>query len=161
MIKRFELRGWHVLTMMLSFFGAVIAVNVVFAVLAFDSFPGEDVRRSYLQGLSYNETLAERQAQHARGWRATAALSPGVGGAELAVQLTDANGLAVEGAVFDAALQRQTDARYDVALTFTETAPGLYVATLGSLAPGQWRLRARAEAGGAPFEFEAELTWRR
>ena len=70
----FQVRGWHVLTALLAFFGAIIAVNIAFAVIAVRSFPGEDVRRSYVQGLQYNDTLAERRVQQALGWQASADL---------------------------------------------------------------------------------------
>ena len=45
----FVLRGWHVLAA--AFFGVIIAVNTAFITVV-RSFP---VRRSYTQGLSYNE----------------------------------------------------------------------------------------------------------
>ena len=151
----FRIRGWHVLAAVLAFFGAVIAVNAAFVVVAVGSFPGEDVRRSYLQGLRFNDTLAERRAQSALGWRAEAGF--GAGGVE--VSLRDANGVPIEGATIEATLQRPTQAALDRPLTFTSVGAGRYVAPVEALETGRWRLRAQAERDDGALDFEAELTW--
>ena len=156
---RFTLRGWHVLALLLAFFGAVIAVNVAFAVVAVQSFPGEDVRRSYTQGVHYNDVLAERRAQEALGWSAAAALAGEGDGATVNVALRTRDGAALSGAELTGALQRPTDSRLDRTLTFEEVAPGQYRARLDDLHKGRWRLRARAEVEAGALDFEAELTW--
>lgn len=160
MTRAFELKGWHVLAGVLCFFGAVIAVNVVFMMAAFRTFPGEDVRRSYTQGLQYNETLAARRAQAALGWRVEAALAQGDGGAALELTLRDGAGAPLDGAVLAGALQWPTDARWDQEIAFTPLGAGRYRAELGALHDGRWRLRARAERGADALDFESELTWR-
>jgi nitrogen fixation protein FixH len=153
-------RGWHVLTAILGFFGVVIAVNAAFIVLAVQSFPGEDVRRSYLQGLHYNDTLAERRAQAALGWRADARLIEGSGGAAIEIVLRDHDDAPVEGAALEASLQWPTAARRDRALAFEAAGGGRYVARVEDLVPGRWRLRGRAERADGALDFESELTWR-
>jgi nitrogen fixation protein FixH len=158
-VTTFRVRGWHVLLMMLAFFGAVIAVNVVFAVVAVQSFPGEDVRRSYLQGIQYNNTLEERRMQAALGWQATARLAPSADGALLEVTLRDRNGAAIEGASVAGELQWPTTDSFDRTATFESVGGGRYVAPLADLHPGRWRLRARAERDSGALDFEAELTW--
>ena len=162
LVKRpFEVRGWHVLAAMLAFFGVVIAVNVAFAVIAVRSFPGEDVRRSYLQGLQYNDTLAERRAQAELGWRAAAALvAVSADSAEVRIRLTDRDGAALDALAVAGDLQWPTDARFDRVLVFSPIGDGVYVAQAGNVHPGRWRLRARAESTDArALDFEAELTW--
>jgi nitrogen fixation protein FixH len=155
-----EIKGWHVLTAMLAFFGAVIAVNVVFVVFAVGSFPGEDVRRSYLQGVQYNETLAERRAQDALGWRAAADFVGDSRSAALEVELIDREGRPVNGAAVQGELRWPADARHDRTLAFESVGNGRYRAELGDLTEGRWRLRARAERGENARDFEAELLWR-
>ena len=155
----YRVRGWHVLVMMLAFFGAVIAVNVVFAVIAVRSFPGEDVRRSYLQGVQYNETLEQRREQAALGWQAAAALSPSGDGAVLEVVLRDRDGAAIDGAIVTGELQWPTTDAFDRAPSFDALGDGRYVAQLDDLQPGRWRLRAHAERDTGSLDFEAELTW--
>ena len=158
--KPFQVRGWHVLAAMLAFFGAVIAVNVGFAVIAVQSFPGEDVRRSYLQGLNYNQTIAERRAQATLGWQANAALRGVPEGALLEVTLRDRNGSPINRAQLTGELQWPTSASFDRNVAFEPAGDGRYVARLQSLPSGRWRLRARAadDQGGA-LDFEAGLTW--
>lgn len=156
---RFEVRGWHVLLVILGFFGTIIAVNVTFAVFAFQSFPGEDVRRSYLQGLNYNQTLAERDAQAALGWRATTDLRAGADGAVLEVALATRDDVAVTGAELSGLLQWPTTAQFDRELRFEALGEGRYIARLGALEPGRWRLRAHAQSAAGDLDFESELTW--
>lgn len=153
-------RGAHVLAALLAFFAIVIAVNVTFVVFAVRSFPGEDVRRSYLQGLNYNATIAERRAQAALGWHAVAVLSDQEGGVVLNVALRDAEGAPIDGLVVAGALRWPTDERRDHDLVFEPRGQGRYVARVPSLAAGRWLLRARAERGdGQKLDFETELTW--
>lgn len=159
-VKPFVLRGWHVLALMLAFFGAVIAVNVAFAVVAVRSFPGEDVRRSYTQGVHYNEVIAERRAQQALGWSAAAAFGEGNGGAILDVMLRNRDGAPLSGVDLVGALQWPTDSGLDRTLAFEEVAPGRFRARLDDLPKGRWRLRARAEGEAGALDFESELTWR-
>ncbi|MEZ5961394.1 MAG: FixH family protein [Hyphomonadaceae bacterium] len=155
---RYEIRGWHVLAGILAFFGIIIAVNVTFAIYAVRSFPGEDVRRSYLQGLHYNDTLAERRAQAALGWHAAAALRDDAAGTLLEVRLTSQDD-AINGATLNGDLEWPTSSQFDRSLTFHSVGGGRYVARLGDLTPGRWRLRARAESAAGALDFESELTW--
>jgi nitrogen fixation protein FixH len=160
MTRAFELRGWHVLVMLLAFFGAVIAVNATFIVYAVASFPGEDVRRSYLQGLEYNATLSERRAQAVLGWQAAATLRGGEDGALLEVTLQTRDGAPLEGASLSGDLQWPATSEYDRAVAFISTGEGRYSARLDDLPAGRWRLRAHAERGDGALDFETELTWR-
>lgn len=155
----YEVRGWHVLAVILAFFAAIIAVNVTFAIYAVQSFPGEDVRRSYLQGLRYNDTLAERRAQAALGWNAAAMLREGAGGALLEVSLNSRDDVGIDGASVVGALEWPTNSQFDRALTFEPLGNGRYVARLGELTPGRWRLRARGESSTGALDFESELMW--
>ncbi len=155
----FTLRGWHVLVSLLMFFGVIIAVNVLFAFAAVGTFPGEDVPHSYLQGLDYNQTLAERRAQAASGWRAIAALRPSADGALLEVDLRTRDGAGLANARIDAQMRWPADARRDRSLTFLPLGGGRYVARLGVLAPGDWQVRAHAVRGREALDFEADLTW--
>lgn len=155
----FEIRGWHVLATILAFFATIIAVNVTFAVYAVRSFPGEDVRRSYLQGLHYNDTLTERRAQAALGWRVSTELRGDGDGAVLEVVLRTRDAAAINGAALTGELEWPTNSRLDHALTFEPQGGGRYVARLGVLNAGRWRLRARADQGSDALDFESELTW--
>ena len=157
--SRSELRGSHVLAMLVVFFGITIAVNVYMAVAAVRTFPGEDVMHPYVQGLEYNQTLAERRAQAARGWRAIVSLQPTNSGSVLLVELRDRADTALDRLTLAGVLRWPTDAQRDRALVFHEVSPGLYSAPLSALTEGNWQLRARAVRGADAFDFEADITW--
>ncbi|MEM8617263.1 MAG: FixH family protein [Pseudomonadota bacterium] len=150
-----RLKGWHVLLIMLGFFGVVFAVNGVFLYNAIKSFPGEDVKKSYVQGINYNQTLAARAAQAELGWNAQA------GWAEDGVvfRLSDSNGEALSGYPVIGELRRVADDFADQALVFSPRLNGEYVSKLDSLASGRWQLRVTVLdwASDAPV-FTAEKT---
>ena len=155
------LTGLHVLAMLLLYFGAVIAINVAFAVAAVRTFPGEDERRSYTQGLHYNDTLATRRAQAAGGWQAEAQLGEGASGAQLVVVLLDRGDNPINDATVDGVLRRPPSQSGDRTLTFTPHGAGRYIAQLGALGAGSWDLRATArDQSGGSLDFEADLSWR-
>lgn len=157
--RSFVLRGWHVLAGMIAFFGTVIAVNIYFAVVALGTFPGEDVTHPYIQGLEYNRTIAERRAQLAMGWHATAGLQGARNATMLVIDLHQRDGTPLNGARVEGALRWPADSHRDRALRFQQDGPGRYVARLGALNEGDWDLRARATQGARALDFEADLAW--
>jgi nitrogen fixation protein FixH len=155
-----ELKGWHVGAMMVSFFAVVISVNATFITLAAQTFPGEIVKKSYVQGLNYNQTIAARQAQAAMGWRAEAELSQSAAGPIVRVRMIGPSGAGLSGLTLRGALKRGVTAAQDHDLAFTARGGGIYEAALpADLGRGLWRLSARAEGGDVPFDLTANLTW--
>lgn len=154
-----ELRGRHVLIAMLLFFGAIIAINVAFSIVAVRSFPGEDVKRSYLQGLNYNDKLAERAAQAALGWTAGMEVLPQGANAQLKVRFADKEGRPVESLAIEGKLRRPATTRDERAVTFTAEGDGVYVADAGIIAQGAWTFQGAATRGTERFEFERRMTW--
>ena len=131
------LKGWHVLLIMLGFFGVMFAVNGVFLYHAITSFPGEDVKKSYVQGLNYNTTLAERAAYADLGWTAEA----GVQGDELVFRLSDAEGAPLSNYTVIGEIRRLATRENDQAIVYRSRSNGEYVANAGQLGRGQWSLR--------------------
>lgn len=80
-------------------------------------------------------------------------------GAFLEVRLNSRDDVGIDGASLVGALEWPTNAQFDRALTFEPLGDGRYVARLGALTHGRWRLRARAESSTGALDFEAELTW--
>lgn len=152
------IRGRHVLIAMLAFFAFVIGVNVAFTVIAVRSFPGEDERRSYLQGLRYNEVIAQRERERTLGWEAEA-IFVGERDAALMVTLVDGGGVPVQNATVTAVLRRPASAREDRAVTLIDVGGGRYKTSLGALAPGIWRVKAVVKRGGDQLHFEWRLEW--
>lgn len=156
----FRLTGWHVLAMLGAFFGVMIAVNVLFVVLALRTHPGEIAPRAYVQGLKFNDALAERDASIARGWKMGVALHPSAGGAAVTVKLRDQAGDPVGGADVSATLRRPVASDDDRNLRFVEIAPGDYRADIGPLQHGQWMFEGAAQTAQGRVVADARLTWR-
>ena len=165
------LRGWHVLAMLVAFFGVIIAVNVIFMTLAIGTFPGEDERRSYVQGIHYNDKLDERRAQAELGWRVGAALGADRDGPYIEVVVRSHEDEPVYGLNVSGELRRPAESDSDKELQFVEAGEGRYVARLDELSNGAWRLRARAEDARSTTgeartgevrarDFERSFTWR-
>lgn len=142
------LRGWHVLIMILMFFGVTIGVNATFVTLALSSHPGEDVPRSYVQGLNYNDTLDRRSAQEALGWSARVNLADG----GLVLAIDDADGDPVAGLELSGQMIHPADTGSDCDLAFAEARPGIYRSQLVCGSSGDWRLRVHT-VDGPPFEM--------
>lgn len=156
---RRELKGGHVLVAMLLFFGAIIAINVAFSIVAFRSFPGEDERRSYLQGLRYNDTLAKREAQAALGWTAAMDMTPRGRDAILTVRFADRKGRSIDDLVVTGRLRRPATTRADRSVVFTAGGVGDYTADAGTIPAGGWTFQGQATRGPDRFEFERRLIW--
>ena len=69
-----EIRGVHVLGIFVVAFGIIIAVNLTLAINAVRSFPGLEVKNSYVASQSFE---ADRAAQVALGWTVAAWLDEG------------------------------------------------------------------------------------
>jgi len=155
--KPFRLTGWHVLAMFGGLFGVMLAVNILFVVLALKTFSGE-TDHAYISGLEFNETLAANARQAELGWTMALGLErPTGGGAVLEARLTDRNNLPLRGAKLQGTIGRATDANEDQVLTFSETAPGIYRAVIHQIRPGRWKFTASAKLDGAP-QFSTETT---
>lgn len=129
-----ELKGWHVLLWILGFFGLMFAVNGVFLFNAITSFPGEDVKKSYMQGLNYNDTLAARAAQKALGWEAAI----GVESDQLLVAMYDATGAPLSNLKVEGTIGRRSTTKDDAALSFAPIGEGMYAVSVESLGRGLW-----------------------
>lgn len=75
MTRRFT--GWHMTTILIAFFGVVIAINLVMARYAIGTFGGTVVDNSYVASQHYNRWLSEADKQAKLGWKADVALNPG------------------------------------------------------------------------------------
>jgi nitrogen fixation protein FixH len=157
----FELRGWHVLLILVGFFAVVIAVDVAMAVKAYATFPGEVTDRPYEEGLAFNRTLAARAEERTLGWRARVEVTPqDVGRTQIRLIVKDASGAPVRRLKLKARLERPATESGRLEPGFTETRPGLYVASVPDT-PGAWDLSVSGvDADGRPFEAERRLQWR-
>ncbi len=155
--RKKELTGRHVLVMLLAFFGVMFAVNGYFTVAAVSSFRGEDVPRSYRQGLEYNKTIEARTVQTGLGWTARTNLIETEGNLPILIlMLQDADGRGLEGVSFEAVLRHPTDTMNDTVITFEGTGAGRYVAPI-DVASGNWDVRATAIKGLDRFKLRQKI----
>ena len=132
------LTGRKVFAITASAFAVIIGVNVFMAWSAIRTFPGLEVKNSYVASQKFD---ADRAAQQALGWEAEARLE----GDELILLLTGKDGLPAPVAEISAILGRPTHVQDDVIPEFVR-AGGAYRAP-ADLAPGSWALRIKAVAG--------------
>lgn len=126
-----------------SFFIVIITVNVFLAVSAVRTFPGLEVKNSYVASQNFD---ADRAAQLALGWDIDAVMHSG----ELQLTITDAQGGPVEVASLTATFGRATTVRDDQTPAFVFDGAS-YRAPV-TTAPGNWNLRMVATAAdGTPF----------
>ena len=147
-----ELKGWHVLVIILGFFGITIAVNIALAIYAIDTFSGEDVPTPYVRGLEYNRTLEARAAQESLGWTASIEAAGEKSGAAISVRIEDRNGQTKSALTVEATLRRPTDAHFDRTIDLVPAGGGYYKAVASGLAPGAWDVIVHARSDGVAFE---------
>ncbi|MEL7486592.1 MAG: FixH family protein, partial [Pseudomonadota bacterium] len=128
--------------------------------IAVRSFPGEQEKKSYLQGRNFNETLAARERQQALGWTAEIAEAERrETGSTFSISIRTESGAPVRGLALTGTLSRPIHARDDQYLAFTEIGDGVYRAQASSIDAGRWVLATRAEIPGeAAFSTRSELT---
>lgn len=162
MAEKGRLTGYHVLFMLLGFFGVMIAVNVLFTVFAVTSFPGEQEEKSYLQGINFNQTLHERERQAELGYSSAIGLEASVSGdARLVALWTDQFENGVTGLSVTAELSRPASAEGQRVLELTALGAGRYEADLNSsLEPGAWHALVTAVTpDGERLVARKSLTW--
>jgi len=147
--KGFRMTGPKVLAIMLGAFGTIIAVNLTLAYSAVSTFPGLEVKNSYVASQNFNEELA---AQQALGWTVEADLV----GSELVLSITGRDGYPAQVATLDAILGAATHVRDDQRPDFVFL-DGAFRAPV-QIAPGNWNIRLRAtSADGTLFQQRVVL----
>lgn len=119
------------------FFIVIISVNVVLAVSAVRTFPGLEVKNSYVASQRFD---ADRAAQEALNWNIDARVQKGT----LHLTITDTYGVPVEVTSLNGIFGRATSVQDDQIPAF-EFDGQSYVAPV-TTAPGNWNLRFEATA---------------
>lgn len=131
-----QINGWHVLGMFTVGFGIIIAVNIALAWSAVTTFPGLEVKNSYVASQSFD---ADRAAQEALGWDVAAGAEPGT------IWLSvDKAGSPVQPQIVKAVLGRATHVGEDQVPAFTHD--GTRFVAPADLGPGNWNLRLEMRA---------------
>lgn len=148
-MSEFTLTGRHVAMIFVGAFSIIIGVNVALAVNAVRTFPGLETKNSYVASQTFD---AERAAQKALGWEATA----GFDGDALVLRFDTENG-PVQPVITKATLGRATHVGDDQTPVFAYDGEA-FVAIVPDLAPGKWDLRLEAQAqDGTQFRRRFEM----
>jgi nitrogen fixation protein FixH len=133
---RREIKGWHVLTGFILAFGVILAVNLTLAYNAIRTFPGLEVKNSYVASQSFD---VDRAAQLALAWDVSATLAAN----QLRLQiLQDGTGISpiIESAIFGRATSVVADQQPAFAFDGND-----YVAEVTG-GRGNWNLRIKLRA---------------
>ena len=133
------LTGWHVFAMFSFGFATIIAVNLTLAFNAVQTFPGLEVKNSYVASQGFD---ADRAAQESLAWEASATLDD-----DQLVLVFTKEGSPVFPVIESAVFGRATHVMADQTPAFT-VQDGRFLAPVRA-GPGNWNLRvaARAEDG--------------
>ena len=146
--KAREITGRHVFIGFVAAFSVIIGVNLVLAYSAVSTFPGLEVKNSYVASQKFDERKA---AQEALGWTIKAELQ----GQELVLSITDAEG-PVEVRELTAVLGRPTHVKDDSEPDFVFNGTA-YVAPM-ELNDGNWNIRMLAIAkDGTEFRQRVQM----
>lgn len=138
-----QLTGRHVLMIFCGAFGVIISVNLLLAYSAVSTFPGLEVKNSYVASQQFDDRKA---AQEALGWTVRADATDG----QVILQITDAEGLPVRVGALQAVVGRATHVGDDITPEFFFDGVA-YTAPI-DLAGGNWNIRMTALAeNGTPF----------
>jgi nitrogen fixation protein FixH len=144
-----ELTGRHVLAITVGAFAVIIGVNLTLAWQAVATFPGLEVRNSYVAGQGWD---GRRAAQEALGWTATPSYAEG----RLQLTVADRDGFPVQLQDLEVLVGRATEAKDDRRPDFVWTGAGYEAAT--ELGRGKWMVKVQGRAGdGTPFEQRLDL----
>jgi nitrogen fixation protein FixH len=139
-----KLTGWHVLAIFVTAFAVIIGVNLALAYNAIKTFPGVEVKNSYIASQTFDK---RRASQQALGWSVSAEHKGGL----LILSIKDPQGRPVQAGKLKATLGRPTHVKDDREPKFTFD--GVAYVAREALAPGNWNIRMQAKAlDGTPFE---------
>jgi nitrogen fixation protein FixH len=147
-----EFTGWHMLFIMLAFFGVIIAVNVTMAVLAGRSWTGLVVKNSYVASQHFNEDLAEARRQAARGWTSKLAY----GEQHFAFTLKDSNAQPVVLDDLKVSVGRPASEVQDQTVALRHVGDGRYRGDV-ALEPGIWMIRITGGAGEHAYRRDSRI----
>lgn len=135
-----EFTGKQMLMVFCGAFGVIITVNLALAYNAVKTFPGVEVKNSYVASQEFDQ---RRTAQESLGWSVYASAQDD----QVTLEITDADGNPVEVDRLSATLGRATHVKDDQKPDFQFNGQA-YVAP-ADLGPGNWNIRmvARAKNG--------------
>ncbi len=145
------LTGGKVLAMFVGAFALILAVNLFMAWKAIGTFPGLEVKNSYVANQTFD---VEREAQEALGWETSAELRREA----VHLSITGPDGKPARVERIEGTIGRPVHAAHDQQLVFRQNEFGVFVATVEPLDFGKWDLRFVATAmNGTDFRQRLQL----
>lgn len=129
----FVFTGWHMLGIMVLFFGTIITVNVVMAWNAISSWSGLVVQNTYVASQQFNGKVEAAKAFAASGLEGALQISDG----RVIYRLKDAQGKPVLADAVTVTFKRPVDEREDFQLALVADGKGNYSA-MREMVAGQW-----------------------
>lgn len=149
--KTFTFTGWHMLAIMLAFFGTIITVNFTMAYLATSSWSGLVVKNTYVASQQFNGKTAAIREMLATG----IAGDLSVDARGMRYRLTLPGNTPVVADVVTAHFKRPVGIAQDFELQMTPAGDGLYLAETAIL-PGSWIVEMQALKDGKMIMHEAK-----
>ena len=142
--------GWHMLTIMVLFFGTIISVNVTMAWFASSSWSGLLVENTYVASQKFDDEVAINREMQARGWKSDLSVEDGV----LIYQLADAGGDPILVDAVSVLLHRPVGVVEDQHVSLTHLGSERYSSKV-TMEPGHWVAKITANKDGALHYREA------
>lgn len=147
-----EFTGRHMAIVMVSFFGVVIAVNLVMATFATRTFGGTVVDNSYVASQRYNGWLAKAREQDELQWDVRPQVD--LEGHLIAKASTPAGPLI--GATIFVKASHPVGRAPDREMTLSASAPGVYRSS-EPLPAGRWLVQLAVKRDGREARYRAEI----
>ncbi len=138
--------GWHMATILVSFFLVVIGVNVFMARAAIGTFGGTVVDNSYVAGQKFDDWERAARAQQQLGWSVNGKTGPD---RRIIVSAKDAQGGAT-GFAATAIAHHPLGQLPEQSLSFTTGTDG-QLESQQVLPAGRWQVRLTVTRGGQSF----------
>jgi nitrogen fixation protein FixH len=149
--NQFVFTGWHMLAILVAFFGVVISVNVLMAYYANSSWSGILSKNTYVASQDFNIKAAEARAWEAQGFKGDFK----VDGGRLEYRLQGPAGEIARLASVTAIFHRPVGDKQDFAMQLAKAGEGLFEAE-HQLKPGQWIVDLAAVDNGKTIFHQAE-----
>lgn len=146
-------RGWQWPVLIGLALAFTVGVNVVMLFAAGADPNGTVVEPDYYRkAVEWDRTMARRAASAALGWRATARIGGTNAMRDLAVDLRDAQGVAIADAEVGVTLIHNREASTPLDAALAPSGDGRYAARVPLPHAGQWEVRIVARRGSERFE---------
>ena len=142
--------GWHMLAILVLFFGVIISVNLTMAIFAHSSWSGLLVKNTYVESQKFDQEVAFDREMQSKGWASELVID----GTAVTYRLTDAQSDPVLADRISVDFNRPVGTDQDQSVILTAAGPGYFTGFV-ELASGQWIAKISAFRGDEMVYREA------